>query len=89
MAISIELNKKSKKVDSIANKDIIIQYIERILEDIEKAEQDLKAYEGESGILLMNYNNEIRLAKRELTGVRLTLTCLGYDLKGLPGDEED
>lgn len=91
MAIDIVKGKYNKEKNPIGenSKKVLIQQIERILGEIEKVEQDLKANTGENGIMLMNYHNEIRLAKRELAGVRLTLTCFGYDVKGLPGDEED
>ena len=91
MAIEIVKGKWNSEKNPIGETSMkaIIRQIGRILEDIEKAEQNLKAYNGENDVMLANYYAEIRAARKELSGMHMILTCLGYDIKGLPGEEEE
>lgn len=88
--MGIELKKFSEKAAEINDnsKMMVVEQLERALDEIEKADQELKAYTGKNEVILQDYFNRVRLANRELAGMRLMLTCIGYDIKGLPGEED-
>lgn len=90
MGIDIKKSRYNRgtEIDSIAEQQLIHQ-IMRILDEIKKWEDELNKKEYASDFMKSQCYIEIGKCNRELAGIRLALVCIGYKVKGLPGDEEE